>query len=104
MTRLENMTEFLKEFNWSPEKEPVATVLWHLAAAERELADCRNAEFRKSIKIADLLLEIEKLGEQRDRLVEALQACMRWSDCTDIPNEVQRMCHQALAAAKGEKP
>lgn len=73
MTRLENMRQFLLEYGVNPEKEPINTVMFHLGAAARELDDCRNAEFRKSVQIADLLLEIEKLGEQRDMLAETLR-------------------------------
>jgi hypothetical protein len=67
-----------------------------------DLVEACNSPAAK--RIEQLERELAETREQRDRLVEALQACMRWSDCTDIPNEVQRMCHQALAAVKGGMP
>jgi hypothetical protein len=52
----------------------------------------------------ELERELAEAREQRDKLAEALQAFMRWADSVDVPNEVQRMCHKALAAVKGETP
>jgi predicted nucleic acid-binding Zn-ribbon protein len=78
---------------------------------ERELAEARHhiekyaAEARAAIDAhEDAFGKLAEARAQRDALAEALRACMRWSDCVDIPNEVQKMCHQALAAVKGGMP
>jgi chromosome segregation ATPase len=92
---------------------------------ERELAEARN-DATNERRLADMALahrdiiiqqrdelsghyhrlnaENVILQQQRDMLAEALQAFMRWADYVDIPNEVQKMCHQALAAVKGGTP
>ena len=114
MTRLENMTQFLLEHGVNPKKEPINTVLFHLKAAESELAEARehyrmSSVCRKMKEQRDELsghyhrLNAENviLQQQRNMLAEALQAFMRWADSVDVPNEVQRMCHKALAAVKG---
>jgi hypothetical protein len=133
MTRLENMTQFLLEYGVNPKKEPINTVLFHLKAAESELAEARESLIRCSTSHADLglrmrsrIAEVEKqrdelsghyhrlnaenviLQQQRDMLAEALQPFINgWSDksCDSIVTEQQfRDAKQALAEVKGEKP
>jgi hypothetical protein len=81
MTRLENMTLFLKECEWDAKREPFATVLWHLAQAEREFAEARA---------------------QRDALVEAIKTAI--INDHDSPSWKIKVAEKALAAVKEEQP
>ena len=108
MTRLENMTEFLKESDQDPKREPFATILWHLKEAERELAEARGLAGPISLDlIFKLKSERDEARAQRDTLAEALQPFIDgWSDksCDSIVTEEQfRDAKQALAAVKGEQ-
>jgi hypothetical protein len=101
MTRLENMTLFLKECEWDAKREPFATVLWHLAQAERELADAR-AQLREEQHLHTATLN------ERDRLAEALREIKNELGVPQpeypapVANAV-RIADEALAAVKGEK-
>lgn len=106
MTRLENMTLFLKECEWDAKREPFATVLWHLAQAERELADAR-AQLREEQHLHTATLN------ERDRLAEALERidyCL--SNAEDVMHGAgsddvtisRRIIINALAAAKEQQP
>jgi hypothetical protein len=75
-----------------------------LGAKERELAEVQELLCQTSAEREHNGRMANECRMQRDRLVEALQAFMRWADSVDVPNEVQRMCHKALAAVKGGEP
>jgi hypothetical protein len=66
MTRLENMTLFLKECEWDAKREPFATVLWHLAQAEREIAETRA----QRDALAEVLREIASGDYSRTNIVD----------------------------------
>lgn len=94
MTRFENMSQFLLEYHINPEKEPINTVMFHLKAAESELAETQrlltqtSAEREHNGRIAEerrkqrdelsghyhrLNAENVVLQQQCDRLAEALR-------------------------------
>jgi hypothetical protein len=121
MTRLENMRQFLLEYGVDPTREPIGTVLFHLKAAESELAEARE-HYRMSSVCREMKEQRDELSghyhrlnaenvilqQQRDMLAEALRPFIGgWSDksCDSIVTEQQfRDAKQALAAVKGEKP
>ena len=108
MTRLENMTEFLKDSDRDPKREPFATILWHLKEAERELAETQELLRQTSAEREHNGRMANEFRMQRDRLAEALRPFVDgWSDksCDSVVTERQfRDARRALAAVKGEQP
>jgi hypothetical protein len=87
MTRLENMTQFLLEHGVNPKKEPINTVLFHLKAAESELAEALSIidQIRKDV-IADesfgqfiQTLFLDPLDAKERELAEARESLIRCS-------------------------
>lgn len=84
---LENLRDHIQETScyWA--------LAGHARQLERELAQAQKQR-------DDATERLIVTQGQRDRLAEALQALMRWSDYVDVPNEVQKMCHAAIVAVK----
>jgi hypothetical protein len=92
MTRLENMTLFLKEFEWDAKREPFATVLWHLAQAERDFNEARAQRDALAMSYGELIAAVRvnaMRGTFREAAVEQVEEWIKpWVD--------------KLAAVKGE--
>ena len=113
MTRLENMTQFLLEYGVNPKKEPINTVLFHLKAAESELAEARE-QYRMSSVCRKMKEQRDELSghyhrlnaenvilqQQRDMLEKALIGLM--SDPKSDP--AYRVAREAIAATKEKQP